>query len=80
MMTHLQHYLFMALTLALHALKHRDSVQDIYTTASILGLGGFAILVLDIIVQKKTTILLFIAVFTKTYGLTVLLESFYLFH
>ena len=32
MTTHLQHYLFMALTLALHALQHGNIM---YTTASI---------------------------------------------
>ena len=44
-----------------------------------IGLGGIAILVLDISDRKKTAILLFIAVFTKTCELTVLLESFDLF-
>ena len=47
---------------------------------SSLGLGGIAILVLDISYRKKTAILLFIAVFIKTCGLTVLLKSFDLFH
>ena len=45
----------------------------------VVGLGGIAILVLDISDRKKTAILLFIAVFTKTCELTVLLESFDLF-
>ena len=42
-----------------------------------LGLGGFAILVLDISYRKKP---LFIAVFTKSCKLTVLLGCFDLFH
>ena len=44
-----------------------------------VGLGSIAILVLDISDRKKTAILLFIAVFTKTCELTFLLESFDLF-
>ena len=44
-----------------------------------VGMGGIAILVLDISDRKKTAILLFIAVFTKTCELTVLLESLDLF-
>ena len=44
-----------------------------------LGLGGIAILVFDISDRKKIAILLFIAIFTKTCELTVLLESFDLF-
>ena len=47
---------------------------------SLVGLGGIVILVLDISYREKTAILLFIAVFIKTCGLTVLLESFDLFH
>ena len=56
-----------------------DHIQSRLTGHSGLGLGGIAILVLDISDRKKIAILLFIAVFTKTCELTVLLESFDLF-
>ena len=53
--------------------------RQIKRVQCITGLGGIAILALEIL-HRKLVILLFIVVFTKACKLTVLLRCFYLFH